>query len=909
MHCLYYELCTAPDFSLAKYSSLSETGPGGVLIQHNAFWRQIHQWGKLFGGSIHFLYEYNPEKPVGERLHTVIRFDANDKEALRCAKEVMNASVLAPYYSFLHVSTDLCISPHRYKYRVHLMKSERFVRASSDENAEFYLCSKWEMNESARLYSMLRMMETAQMPCVYCVDLYPREYTQIMEKQLSYVMPRLRNLTSYKISASQGQVTGGGRDEEAKKAVKYYEDVLDTLASSPHFLVNIQMIADNNASAHQILNASAAEAIAEGNHAIFSEEMDEQSRISIFDVLAEGFFSMSSPEAPKTLSALPHLMTVEEVLPFAVFPVLYPGEDIEMLKETVPPPQDGITLGRDTKGHIVKYPWKLLSKHAFLSGMPGSGKTNAMMYLISEIHKAGIPVLVLEPAKKEYRSLSVTEEMDDVSLFSPCANSSFPIHINPFEFPEGMKLSDHINRLLDVFNGTFELDPPMPMLLTEGIQNCYEKLLWLPGMINRGQLEYPTMGMLYAEIEALLEKYQYADEVKSNLKSILQVRIGSLLAREMGDIFDVEHSTYKPEEWLENSAVIELASLGTGPSNFLMLMLMTLVRETLDIIPYKPAETGGRPRHVIFLEEAHNLISETTSQQPGSMDPKISATAFVTKMLAEVRALGESIVIADQLPTAMAMEVVKNTSLKIALRLTAQDERQYIGATMSADEVQMERMGLFNPGNCLVSYEGLQKPFELQLPEYKNDDVIGDNELLIRHAMHTDYLENITRSVSITISKTMRKMRDLQKNDMALRNYLKRYSGKWMAVDMDVSEESKKEGEQYKRRANVEFDKRIKSWYKLTLELLLYMSVSNAIASVLTRILKEDGRTKQEREQAEKNLRVVNKNMDYENDLRKKINALRKDLEKTALDVSLDNLQEAAYEKQWDLIAAEWKRY
>ena len=57
MNSCYYVLDTAPDFSLSKYASLSETGPGGVLAQQRSFWRQINQWGKLFGGSIHFVYQ------------------------------------------------------------------------------------------------------------------------------------------------------------------------------------------------------------------------------------------------------------------------------------------------------------------------------------------------------------------------------------------------------------------------------------------------------------------------------------------------------------------------------------------------------------------------------------------------------------------------------------------------------------------------------------------------------------------------------------------------------------------------------------------------------------------------------------------------------------------------------------
>ena len=188
--------------------------------------------------------------------------------------------------------------------------------------------------------------------------------------------------------------------------------------------------------------------------------------------IEEGFVYLSSETAPDQLLYLPHLFTVEEVVPFATLPVLFPGETIELSKETVPEPEKGMLLGEDAEGHEIFIPWKNLSKHAFLAGMPGSGKTNAMMYLISNMVKEEIPVLILEPAKKEYRSLTALRGMENVALFSPCANSMFPIHINPFEFPLGMKLSDHMNRLLDVFNGTFQLDPPMPMLLTEGIQKC-----------------------------------------------------------------------------------------------------------------------------------------------------------------------------------------------------------------------------------------------------------------------------------------------------------------------------------------------------------------------------------------------------------------------------------------------------
>ena len=797
MEYCFYELNTAPDFSLQKYASLSETGPKGVLVQQQAFWRQINQWGKLYGGAIHFIYEYNPSMRGGNRLKLVMRFDSPTKEGKTSIEQIMKASVMAPYYDQLVLTDSRSLSETPYAWQVNLIKRERFIESSGNENEKFYTVSEWEMGDEARLYSLLKMMEVMEEHCAYCVSIYPVDYVDTLDRGLMYILPHLRELNSFSVKKSFNAVSSSGRDENAKKALDFYEDLQESIASSPHFLVNIQAYGQYEGSAKQLLDAAASEAISEGSHLLISNPFGG----SVNDGISQGFVSWSDPDVDDSLASLPHLVTAEEMAPFAVLPVLYPGENLEMPKETVPPPQDGLLIGKDILGHEIFLPWRHLAKHAFLAGMPGSGKTNTMMYLVSEIYKAGIPVLVLEPAKKEYRVLTTLPGMKNISLFSPCANSMFPIHINPFEFPIGMKLADHINRLLDVFNGTFELDPPFPMLLTEGIQNCYERLLWLPGMINSGELEYPTMSMLYAEIDKLLDKYKYGDEVRDNLKSVLQVRIGSLMAREMGDIFDVPRSTFRPEEWLNKSAVIELASLGTAPSNFMILMLMTLIREVLDIKAYEPGP-DKKPRHIVFLEEAHNLIANTSVQEGGKTDPKISATAYITKMLAEVRALGEGIVIADQLPTAMAPEVIKNTSLKIGLRLTSQDERELLGSTMSADGVQMEKMGVFTPGYCLVSYEDLLKPFEMQIPEFKGDDVINDKQLLDCALPNSNYHDNMRESAMIMKSKFEKRKAPLDEkvreliaaaNEMLLLREESTNGGRLTGTDIDVDK-----GKQFK---------------------------------------------------------------------------------------------------------------
>ena len=156
------------------------------------------------------------------------------------------------------------------------------------------------------------------------------------------------------------------------------------------------------------------------------------------------------------------------------------------------------------------------------------------------------------------------------------------------------------------------------------------------------------------------------------------------------------------------------------------LLISTLIREVLkirktsDIVKDETTTTKREIEHIIFYEEAHNLIGPTTDDPVGgSVDPKISATKYLVKMLAEVRALGEGIVIADQLPTAMAPEVLKNTGLKLGHRITAQDDRNLLGSTMSASADQLEEQGTFGTGQALIFYENLLKPFKMRVCEWE----------------------------------------------------------------------------------------------------------------------------------------------------------------------------------------------
>lgn len=253
-------------------------------------------------------------------------------------------------------------------------------------------------------------------------------------------------------------------------------------------------------------------------------------------------------------------------------------------------------------------------------------------------------------------------------------------------------------------------------------------------------MEYPSLQDVYNHLSREIDASSYDSELKGNVRAFLQVRLGGLMERDAGELFNVHDSTLKPEKWLKVSAVVELEVLGEQAKNFFVLLVCHYLLESLRADPAGGKDAYGAPmpvRHVTFIEEAHNIIAPSTQQSGAdSVNPKISATAYIVKMLAEVRALREAILIADQLPTALASEVTKNTGLKLVHRLTAQDDRKQIGTAISATAVQLERMASLSTGRVFIYHEKTLRPFEMQIAKWEvptlDFEVSNDAQLYLR---------------------------------------------------------------------------------------------------------------------------------------------------------------------------------
>jgi hypothetical protein len=105
----------------------------------------------------------------------------------------------------------------------------------------------------------------------------------------------------------------------------------------------------------------------------------------------------------------------------------------------------------------------------------------------------------------------------------------------------------------------------------------------------------------------------------------------------------------------------------------------------------------------------------------------------------------------------MAPEVIKNTGLKIGHRLTAEDDRNLLGGTMSANPTQLEQMATFLPGEALITFEGLLRPFKAQICQWENGaasyESPSNDELADIMSGHSGYKKLLLRSSQIFCAK------------------------------------------------------------------------------------------------------------------------------------------------------------
>lgn len=356
-------------------------------------------------------------------------------------------------------------------------------------------------------------------------------------------------------------------------------------------------------------------------------------------------------------------------------------------------------MGQEDPNAPIALDTESLSMHTFITGSTGSGKSNTVFQLLHELQRKKKHFLVVEPAKGEYKN--VFGGMPDVRVYGTNPQKAELLRINPFKFPSDIHILEHLDRLVEIFNAAWPMYAAMPAVLKDSIERAYIAAGWdLRKSVNRySPLLFPTFQDVLEQIQVVLNESAYSADNKGDYTGALTTRLKSLTNGLNGMIFCCNDIPDK--ELFDENVVIDLSRVGSVETKSLIMGLLVM-----KLQEYRLSESNGVEKpleHVTVLEEAHNLLKRTSTEQSAEGSNLAGkAVEMLANAIAEMRAYGEGFIIADQAPGLMDMSVIRNTNTKIILRLPDQSDRELVGRAAGLNDKQIIELSKLAKGVAAV---------------------------------------------------------------------------------------------------------------------------------------------------------------------------------------------------------------
>lgn len=364
-------------------------------------------------------------------------------------------------------------------------------------------------------------------------------------------------------------------------------------------------------------------------------------------------------------------------------------------------PEDRITIGKifdlgQITNKIVELNNKSLNMHTFITGSTGSGKSNTVYQMLVELHQDKIPFLVVEPAKGEYKD--VFGNWKDVNVYSTNPQIAPLINLNPFMFPDSIHVLEHVDGLVEIFGVCWPMYDAMPAFFKDAILKSYERIGWDLGSstFEGDEIEYPDFEILAEELERLIDDTDYSAEVKGNYTGALVTRAKSLTVGLNKFIFTTRQTPY--EKLFDENCILDISRVKSTETKALLMGLVVYILNEYRMDTKQGNNSGLK--HVTVLEEAHNLLKNTSGSDESELVGK--SVEMLTNTIAEIRTYGEGFIIVDQSPSSVDISAIKNTNTKIVLRTPEANDREAVGRSMGLNPDQVNEIAKLPSGVAVI---------------------------------------------------------------------------------------------------------------------------------------------------------------------------------------------------------------
>ncbi|MEV0394720.1 helicase HerA domain-containing protein [Polymorphospora rubra] len=294
--------------------------------------------------------------------------------------------------------------------------------------------------------------------------------------------------------------------------------------------------------------------------------------------------------------------------------------------------RDGAPAGR------LRLPGASLNRHTFVCGATGAGKSQTIRHLLDGATAAGLPWLVVEPAKAEYRSMAARLGPGLVVAVRPGDPDTPPVGLNPLEPAAGFPLQTHLDLVRALFLAAFETDEPFPQVLAAALHRCYTEQGWdLPLGVARTagrRPRHPTLADLQRAAEQVVSEIGYGPEISDNVRGFVRVRLASLRLGTTGRFFEGGHPL-DLDRLLAARVVFEIEDVGDDRDKaFLMGALLVRLVEHLRVVqrrdPGLARRTtaperlrGGAPAAAPYRATGAGRSRRRTVRRAARRDPRV----------------------------------------------------------------------------------------------------------------------------------------------------------------------------------------------------------------------------------------------------------------------------------------------
>lgn len=355
-------------------------------------------------------------------------------------------------------------------------------------------------------------------------------------------------------------------------------------------------------------------------------------------------------------------------------------------------------MGKEDPETPVTIPVNELTKHMFVGGATGVGKSNFCYQLIDSLIALDRKVLIIEPAKGEY--IKVFGGREGFDVYGTNINVSRLLRINPFAFPDGITVDEHIESLMDIFNNAWPMYSAMPAILKEALEHIYEANGFNLSYQSRiGTEIFPTFKDLLEVLPKIIKESSYSKEVQGNYIGALVTRVKSMTNGVYGTIFC--RNEIGDNKLFDHNVIVDISRIRSEETKAL---IMGILVNRLSEYRMCSGIMNSPLHHITLLEEAHHLLRKHSASSVEGANMRGASVEMITNAIAEMRTYGEGFVIADQSPSIMDRSIIANTQTKVFFMLPEREDRAVAASSLELNMEQQSELARL-PIGAAVAYQ------------------------------------------------------------------------------------------------------------------------------------------------------------------------------------------------------------